>query len=573
MIDWISELRNKPAFDPRQYNFPPLSPGGSLSVGSNTITLNPMPLGITSSFIGQQLYISGGTGTVEAVTVTGWSSTTVTVTCANTHSGAWTVQSATGGGAEALTAGASAIYFPSETPATFYGTLVIPGSRNISFFGDSFWTPAIVRGANNVTGDLFYAPGATNYSAYANLAFSNLSITNGPAQTGRAIHVVWGTLNVNQVRCTDGIWVDHDSTQLSQIDNFYYFSSGTPAEAVMYRATAVIAAGNTNVASTNSSISNGSFYMANSGQYGVQTNGTDFLILENVKLVGMDIGLFAQPDTSSYIANLFAINSHFDAGQAGSAHGIDGARLQGRAGSNFGNVFFIACIFGGENNTVSEYGLDMTAPASGNPITNVIVSGCEFTGWGIGGIGMVHVPGAGDHRTVITGSVFTSNNAGVAPTNSGGIYMSTPQGVTISANAIDANTGYGIYWIGVSQSSGVSITGGADTGNSTGPLFIDGVIPQGTIIDNVQGLTNLLPAVASAATFVFPLVTGNFTITGTTNMTAATTSGIPPNSGGTFRCTGGNITITAGGGWGNSITCNQNALMSWFFDGTSIWVK
>ena len=82
------------------------TPGGSLTVGSNVITLT-MPAGVTLASVGTFVYISNGSGTAEAVQITGWSSTAIAVTCVNSHSGAWTVGSASGGIQEIVTLGGS----------------------------------------------------------------------------------------------------------------------------------------------------------------------------------------------------------------------------------------------------------------------------------------------------------------------------------------------------------------------------------------------------------------------------------------------------------------------------------
>lgn len=92
------------------YMFAAQSPGGSLNAGLNVITLAPVPQGIYGTSLGHPLYISGGTGAAEAVTigggtaVAGASSGTVIVTCVNAHSGAWTIGSASGGIQEAIAA-------------------------------------------------------------------------------------------------------------------------------------------------------------------------------------------------------------------------------------------------------------------------------------------------------------------------------------------------------------------------------------------------------------------------------------------------------------------------------------
>lgn len=134
MEDWISQVREKPFLDVRQYNFAPQTPGGSLSVGSSSFTMSPVPPGV---IIGSTLYLSGGTGAAEVVPITGVSGSTVTVTCANTHSGAWTVQSVSFGSQEAINlanaVGGGSVYVPGGT-WTAFGPITIPGS-GVKVFG------------------------------------------------------------------------------------------------------------------------------------------------------------------------------------------------------------------------------------------------------------------------------------------------------------------------------------------------------------------------------------------------------------------------------------------------------
>lgn len=106
--DEIIELEKKSA-DARAYNFAAQTPGGTLTAGVGaSVTLSPCPDGVSPSDVGHNLYISNGTGTPEAVLVLGGSTSstgcTVIVTPANSHSGAWTVSSATGGMQEQICA-------------------------------------------------------------------------------------------------------------------------------------------------------------------------------------------------------------------------------------------------------------------------------------------------------------------------------------------------------------------------------------------------------------------------------------------------------------------------------------
>ena len=115
------------------YVFAPQSPGGNLTVGTNVITLTPVPKGVNGTDTHHWLYISGGTGTAEPVLITGGAavagnpSGTLIVTCANTHSGAWTIATATSGVQEAIVAaGAPArIVMPAGT-LPMHGPVFVP---------------------------------------------------------------------------------------------------------------------------------------------------------------------------------------------------------------------------------------------------------------------------------------------------------------------------------------------------------------------------------------------------------------------------------------------------------------
>lgn len=96
------------AINAATYNFAAQAPGGNLVVGNNVITLSPVPRGVNGSNTFHYLYVSGGTGAAEAVLITGGTavsgapSGTLFINCANAHSGAWTIRSATAGIQEAL---------------------------------------------------------------------------------------------------------------------------------------------------------------------------------------------------------------------------------------------------------------------------------------------------------------------------------------------------------------------------------------------------------------------------------------------------------------------------------------
>lgn len=102
--NWLT-LSNPPFVDARIYNWTPQRPGGSLAAGSRTISLSPMPAGINSTSVGTAwVYISSGVGTAEAVPITAWTTSTITVTVANSHTGSWQVGPGNTGAQEAALA-------------------------------------------------------------------------------------------------------------------------------------------------------------------------------------------------------------------------------------------------------------------------------------------------------------------------------------------------------------------------------------------------------------------------------------------------------------------------------------
>lgn len=133
-------------------NFTPQSPGGSLAVGANTITLRPVPQGVNGTNTNHYLYISNGTGAAEAVRITGGSavagatSGTITFTCANTHTVAWTIQSATAGIQESL----YSVLAPGVQVAvphgsyTIYAQIYVPYQRTAWIVGAG-WSATVIN--------------------------------------------------------------------------------------------------------------------------------------------------------------------------------------------------------------------------------------------------------------------------------------------------------------------------------------------------------------------------------------------------------------------------------------------
>jgi hypothetical protein len=150
-----------------QYEFAPQTPGGALTVGTNVITLTPVPLGVNGSDLYHYLWISGGTGTPEAVLITGGTavsgaaSGTLFITCAFTHSGAWTIATATSGGKEAemiLAATGGTVFYTAGSHPMHAPWIVITSGLTVAGMGR---TGTILLGDLAVTPVLQFGIGST----------------------------------------------------------------------------------------------------------------------------------------------------------------------------------------------------------------------------------------------------------------------------------------------------------------------------------------------------------------------------------------------------------------------------
>lgn len=150
------------------------APGGSLTAGIvNTVTFPAGVRGINGTDTGHYIYLSNGTGTPEAVLITGGTYTsggsgTITFTPAFNHSGAWTATSATGGAQEAVCV----------LPSTG-GTVNISGSSTLL---------ANVSGCGKVNVSTLISPGAVITGAFTifGVPYAPNTATNQIISTGTA---------------------------------------------------------------------------------------------------------------------------------------------------------------------------------------------------------------------------------------------------------------------------------------------------------------------------------------------------------------------------------------------------
>lgn len=207
-----------------QFNFAAQSPGGPLAPGNNVITLAPVPKGVNGTDTGHYLYISGGAGTTEAVLITGGTavsgqpSGTVIVNCANAHSGAWTITSATGGIQEAIS---YANPFPGVTilvvdNTTLYANVVSMGKHvTVQKFAQvtitNLGSPYLILGSgtSHNCGPLPAYVFSSDPVVYGTASSGGVP-TSAALDTGFAIERT-SNLSINPTYSASAMWLQHDA--------------------------------------------------------------------------------------------------------------------------------------------------------------------------------------------------------------------------------------------------------------------------------------------------------------------------------------------------------------------------
>lgn len=573
---------NVSQFSPNNWS---LTPGGSLSIGSNTITLSPFPVGISSLSIGVHvLRISGGVGSSENVTITGVNtgSNTITFTCVNTHSGAWAIGTATGGIQEAiiqigvangqinLPAGNIPVYATITMPITgASGTL-----GNISIVGRGMSVTQIRRDASFTSGDIFYYNNALGIAAITirdmDIISSAANITSGAAirflNSSAQSHTL---LNLKIMDGYKGVTLDHSGSVNAL--NVRYFNEasynalgGTQAlcgfETIGVSSGNVIAAcGATSNDFTTATMSHGLYIH---GCDGLQVLGCQFTAFNGITLdpTTNQVTNFycSEPIIDSCVqkgvqflapgVGVVAGNIRFDSPQIVSyAHtGVISTALFGIDFVNANGWTLIAF----NNPTIAgwkTYGIRILGSAkfgpcvfNGGTITDIGVSASHGTGIGWqNGVGGVHI-----------------QNIDIGVTSDGNQYMDYAIAGDAAINATYSD------W--VITGNNVRLCAVAPFFLSSGSTFSHSICKSNVGIDDVVG------SVASATTIILPTnpiiqVTGTTTITG---IVCSMSSGFH----GFLLATGGNITVTAGASIGFSGTLTQNRLAPFMWDGTKLWI-
>jgi hypothetical protein len=476
------------------YNFPAQTPGGSLSPGTNSITLSPVPQGVNGTDQHHWLYISGGAGAAEAVLITGGTavagaaSGTVFVTCANSHSGAWTIQTATAGIREAIIAGGNyaRIYIPSG-PHTIYATVW-------SEFGAS------IHGAGSY--QTFITPGFQNIDAF------HLLGSGGIAGEFGDMRIVYAASSVSACQHGSALILDTLYSQpvanleISGFDNGVDIVNGSSPflENVDIRLAGVrgialnpAGAGQTGMTANNVTIVG---WGAGAGStIGISMQGTvGGSLLSNILINQMPYGWTMVPGSGGVINEIQATNVQFDAigvvslwlrGQrtgtgasgGGVSHIYSNIRIASVTAASTGviiesawgairlngiwvnvvaqgihlrgprNVSIIDANVIQNNGTQTTPALDIVADSDGSAASNIYISNSQIGKDQFGGTsnsyqyGIVVDPAAHGNITISNSDVYGSGNAVVLNGTGGAGVLYRFQGNTFSGGANTISTG------------------------------------------------------------------------------------------------------------------------------------
>jgi hypothetical protein len=392
------------------YDFAAQTPGGTLIAGTNVITLNPVPRGVSGTDKHHWLWIDQGTGTPEACLITGGTavsgavSGTVIVNCAFPHSGAWRISSATAGIEEALNL--SRYVAEARRTVTIHAPIWLDSVKEL--YAAPLWGVEIIQASVN-TDCVWIGDDGLSESLGCVLRGFSFSTASGTWSSGWAINVrcagfveirdcyvyanslIWGGINLYRV-VRGNLWNNY----ISRTQSHGVLISGRDAgnqsmTCNLIHCEFVSPAGNpvrvgdyAQGLSFRDCIFNGCVTDAISFSPATFTSGVNV----NYFISECDIegaGIYAQN-----VANLQIVNNWLSAAPA-----LSSLKLA----ASVDTVVFVGNLITGAGGATS-------VPLIDNSATNVLISGNSINGGGTPLIPVLVAVGAAARKTTITGNLL-----------------------------------------------------------------------------------------------------------------------------------------------------------------------
>lgn len=462
------------------FNFAPLSPGGSLVIGSNTINVTNCPAGVNGSNANHYLYISGGTGAAEAVLITGGTavaggSGTLIFTCVNTHSGAWTLSSATAGCQEAFYSnggvGAVAIQFPGGI-FHFKAPCSVGTTQAVTISGVGCTATSIVQDTPNVDIFQFQAGSTQNGNQIINMSLTGQASSTSGYAINISNQAYFAAFNLLLFNVANGINVVNMA--IGDLDKIKIRNLNGGSGIVVNGANPI-------------SIDRFETDSATPFNASLQITSSGNVIVRNSQLLGANYGVQINPGNGQTVAFTDFIGCFFDHDQ------IYGAWFHASGTGAIIKTRFLGCEFSDVSNAVQ---IDSTGTVAG-----VLIDDSEL------------LSGAGNGIVIAGGSDISILNSPIANMGGGsGIVISAQvtnlmiQGCEIGNNIYGLTGGtqaYGIFFSG-NLGAGLNITDNVFVGNSTAPMLLTAPAVAGQVISNNIGVDDQIAIVSSGGTISLP---------------------------------------------------------------------
>ena len=562
------------------YNFPAQAPGGALSPGLNVITLTPVPPGVNGTDPNHYLYISGGTGAAEAVligggtAVAGAASGTVIVSCANAHSGAWTIRSASSGIQEAISAVRAAGGGAVSVPAgqwDVYALTTIPWKVSVAGVDRH----AVIIRNQSATSGVFRLDAPFDSDLTKAMGLYRLTIVS--SAVGRttvdvaapAVHL-YGTGNMTMVSeltiSNHDIGVHFAGSVYTILENFEIAIYGSAGVFVEYGDGNFIRAGLiSNTQSTSTPVA---------AAAGISCKHFGGLYVNGVDIIKGSFGVKFQPASGN------ACNYGFFSDVLTDTTSNHGWYFDATAGGEINTIQCIDCW-------ASFCGF--TGSAWANPSRGIMINGLLNNPCGVSFIGGRARMNGGNGVQIDGGAqikiIGMEINANSQQTLNGfsGISTAGPAQHLILANNQIGNfmvgpanqmQGFGILLGGGATSDFVSVQGNDVTGNNTASLGVLAPFAAAATVSITGnlGVDGVWSTLASAATLTLNPALNCYKLTGAVPVAtiAGGWSGRRIVLVFTDAAPGG---LAAGGNIGKAITATQNQRFTCEFDGATWWCQ
>jgi hypothetical protein len=523
----------------------------------------------------------------EVFTVTAIGPDYITGTLVNGYSGVTTLGPVGGGVQEAInfatSVGGGTVKI--ERNITVHGTIIFPPANNkyigITITGTGMGGQVITRAADFPSGDIFLwdCTGSVTKPAPT---FKDMTIMAGSLDgsivntSGAAIHLRNGyavPVTINNVQIYDSyVGVEIENTNLVTVNggdihyHSLYLDKSSPFGGYYIHGGEVTQIALNNIQVNGAANTAGQF---NAGP-GIYITSADGVFINNPQIIQVSYGILVFYNNAEQPLNGFVGGIWFNGGQC---DWIGVSCIDINNSPNPGGII--------DEIHIDEMHLGVNNVAGNTSADGITVQGAAIKSLSITGNRIFHAGQTGIYFTgtssifsvVVSGNTIVAN--GTRNLGSGGIttfgviggsYTITGNSIKHDASDSTSHQDWGI-WNQATGTYSMVVSGNTLVG-SVAPIALD-TIPTKFVLTGNNGLDDIQGSVASGASLTLPIYS-NFLVTGVTGVNTVTVQWAGRS--GTFITPDGAVTFTAGASIGNTFTTTQNVPVSYYSDGTKVWL-